>query len=192
MCRALRFKVVEWVVQQWDSNPDIAELLGPARRAVQPSVLLQEEMCRSYGDCAVRSKEDYSALMQRDGVYGDQAEAAVAAYLSGVSLDIYVRLPLSHLNFFPAIPLCTCRLVPACQSHVRLTRNRARSLPAGSVDAASHGRDLQSHGRSRADVPGGERPWAGDQRRDADGAAEESGPGAGGALPDPAPGGTAI
>ena len=79
MRRALRFKVVEWVVQQWDSNPDIAELLGPARRAVQPSVLLQEEMCRSYGDCAVRSKEDYSALMQRDGVYGDQAEAAVAA-----------------------------------------------------------------------------------------------------------------
>ena len=94
--RALRFKVVEWVVQQWDSNPDIAKLLGPARRAVQPSVLLQEEMCRSKaGDCVVRSKEDYSALMQRDGVYGDQAEAAVAAYLSGVSLDIYVRLPLS-------------------------------------------------------------------------------------------------
>ena len=98
MRRALRFKVVEWVVQQWDSNPDIAELLGPARRAVQPSVLLQEEMCRSYGDCAVRSKEDYSALMQRDGVYGDQAEAAVAAYLSGVSLDIYVRVP----HFFSA------------------------------------------------------------------------------------------
>ena len=104
MRRALRFKVVEWVVQQWDSNPDIAELLGPARRAVQPSVLLQEGMCRSYGDCAVRSKEDYSALMQRDGVYGDQAEAAVAAYLSGVSLDIYVRLPPSH--FFSANPLC--------------------------------------------------------------------------------------
>ena len=40
------------------------------------------------------------------------AEAAVAAYLSGVSLDIYVRLPLSH--FLSAIPLCTCRLVPAC------------------------------------------------------------------------------
>ena len=150
--RALRFKVVEWVVQQWDSNPDIAELLGPARRAVQPSVLLQEEMCRSYGDCAVRSKEDYSALMQRDGVYGDQAEAAVAAYLSGVSLDIYVRLTPSTTP-----PLC----MPGCQSHTRLTR--MSPLSPGSVDAASHGRDLQSHGRSRADVLGGERPWVGEQ-----------------------------
>ena len=143
--RALRFKVVEWVVQQWDSNPDIAHMLGPARRVVQPSILLQEEMCRSYGDCAVRSKEDYSALMQRDGVYGDQAEAAVAAYLSGVSLDIYVRLP----HFFPANRLCRCacwnaRLSVACQADApvasvpRLCRRRqpragsstARSLPS--------------------------------------------------------------
>ena len=121
MRRALRFKVVEWVVQQWDSNPDIAKLLGPARRAVQPSVLLQEEMCRSYGDCAVRSKEDYSALMQRDGVYGDQAEAAVAAYLSGVSLDIYVRVP----HFFSANPLCRsvdqmCMLECECQTVRRM------------------------------------------------------------------------
>ena len=116
MRRALRFKVVEWVVQQWDSNPDIAELLGPARRAVQPSVLLQEEMCRSYGDCAVRSKEDYSALMQRDGVYGDQAEAAVAAYLSGVSLDIYVR-PRPSLRNAAVVRAG----MPGCESHARLT-----------------------------------------------------------------------
>ena len=42
------------MVARWDDNPDIASLLGPVRRAVQPQVPLQDELMRDYAGVGVR------------------------------------------------------------------------------------------------------------------------------------------
>ena len=47
--RTLRLAVVEFVVQNWEANPDIGHLLGSARRAVQPVVLLQVRFAVDFG-----------------------------------------------------------------------------------------------------------------------------------------------
>ena len=44
--RQLRQAVVRYVVQNWAANPDISEIMGAERRAIQPTILLQEEFCR--------------------------------------------------------------------------------------------------------------------------------------------------
>ena len=46
-------------------------------------------MVARYGDVAIQSADDYRRLMERDGTYAEQAEAAVAAKLIGVELTIY-------------------------------------------------------------------------------------------------------
>lgn len=145
--RQLRHAVVNFVAENWDANPvqihtilfnverhcimlqdlkscfnvsqDISAIMGAERRAIQPTISLQEEFCRQcvamtlrwggvsrqvhrsssaalirmstcrYGDATIRSGDDYRSLMERDGTYGEQSEAAVAAMLLGVELTIY-------------------------------------------------------------------------------------------------------
>lgn len=42
-----------------------------------------------YGDTMIDSADDYQLLMEQDGTYAEQSEAAVAAMLLGVELTIY-------------------------------------------------------------------------------------------------------
>ena len=52
--RQLRQAVVRYVVQNWAANPDISEIMGAERRAIQPTILLQ----KNSADSAFMSRRD--------------------------------------------------------------------------------------------------------------------------------------
>ena len=92
---------------RWDDNPDIASLLGPVRRAVQPQVPLQDELMRDYAGVGVRR------LLTHTHTPTLYRSAAVPFSVRGDSFDS-ARLPFPERVRAHSAVICLERHISRC------------------------------------------------------------------------------
>ena len=84
----LRTKVVEWIRQNWNKNPDMAEMMPHLAKggAAVANLGLQDV----FDDIKTEETlEEYLETMSRASTYATEAEAAIGAYLGGYRVAIY-------------------------------------------------------------------------------------------------------